>query len=198
MNILLATQNKHKIEEITAILSSLSSINITIPTESLDIVEGDRSYIENALLKAKSWSRLYPDHYILADDSGLEVFALNNAPGVVSAEYAGKTATHQDHIDKLLLALTSVRERAALFVSYILLLSPQQEIFFSRGECYGSITTKQSGNKGFGYDPIFAPLQFDNNQTLADLTAEQKNSISHRYKALIGLKDYLQYIKVNK
>ena len=198
MNILLATQNKHKIEEITAILSSLSSINITIPTESLDIVEGDRSYIENALLKAKTWSKLYPDHYILADDSGLEVFALNNAPGVISAEYAGKDSTHQEHIDKLLLALTGITNRSALFVSYILLLSPQQEIFFSRGECYGSITTKQSGNKGFGYDPIFAPLQFDNNQTLADLTAEQKNSISHRYKALIGLKDYLQYIKVNK
>ena len=198
MNILLATQNKHKIEEITAILSSLSSINITIPTESLDIVEGDRSYIENALLKAKAWSKLYPDHYILADDSGLEVFALNNAPGVISAEYAGKDSTHQEHIDKLLLALTGITNRSALFVSYILLLSPQQEIFFSRGECYGSITTKQSGNKGFGYDPIFAPLQFDNNQTLADLTAEQKNSISHRYKALIGLKDYLQYIKVNK
>ena len=198
MNILLATQNKHKIEEITAILSSLSSINITIPSQSLDIVEGDRSYIENALLKAKTWSKLYPDHYILADDSGLEVFALNNAPGVISAEYAGKDSTHQEHIDKLLLALTGITNRSALFVSYILLLSPQQEIFFSRGECYGSITTKQSGNKGFGYDPIFAPLQFDNNQTLADLTAEQKNSISHRYKALIGLKDYLQYIKVNK
>ena len=198
MNILLATQNKHKIEEITAILSSLSSINVTIPTESLDIVEGDRSYIENAFIKAKAWSKSYPDHYILADDSGLEVFALDNAPGVISAEYAGKDATHQEHIDKLLLALTGITNRSALFVSYILLLSPQQEIFFSRGECYGTITTKQSGNKGFGYDPIFAPLQFDNNQTLADLTAEQKNSISHRYKALIGLKDYLQYIKVNK
>lgn len=196
MNILLATQNKHKIEEITDILSSLSSINITIPTQSLDIVEGNRSYIENALLKAIAWSKLYTDHYILADDSGLEVFALNNAPGVISAEYAGKKATHQEHIDKLLLALTGITERSALFVSYILLLSPQQEIFFSRGECHGAITTEQSGNKGFGYDPVFTPLQFDNNQTLADLTIEQKNSISHRYKALIGLKDYLQYIKV--
>ena len=196
MNILLATQNKRKIEEITAILSSLSSINIIIPSQSLDIPEGDRSYIENALLKAKAWSKLYPDHYILADDSGLEVFALDNAPGVISAEYAGKNATHQEHIDKLLLALTDITNRSALFVSYILLLSPQQEIFFSRGECYGNITTKQSGNKGFGYDPIFAPLQFNNQQTLADLTPEQKNSISHRYKALTGLKDYLQYIKV--
>ena len=196
MKILLATQNKHKIEEITAILSSLSSINITIPSQSLDIPEGDRSYIENALLKAKAWSKLYPDHYILADDSGLEVFALNNAPGVISAEYAGKNATHQDNLDKLLLALTGITNRSAVFVSYILLLSPQQEIFFSRGECYGTITTTQSGNKGFGYDPIFAPSQFDKNQTLADLTPEQKNSISHRYKALIGLKDYLQYIKV--
>ncbi len=195
MNILLATQNKHKIEEISSILLSISSINITIPSQLLDIPEGDISYIENALLKAKTWAKYYPDHYILADDSGLEVAALNNAPGVISAEYAGKNATHQEHIDKLLLELNDVTDRSALFVSYILLLSPQQEIFFSRGECYGSITKHQSGHKGFGYDPIFAPLQFNHQYTLADLTIEQKNSISHRYKALLGLKDYLQYIE---
>ncbi len=192
MKILLATQNKHKIEEISAILPS--NIEIAVPSRSLDIVEGDTSYIQNAILKAKTWAKLYPEHYILADDSGLEVPSINYAPGVISAEYAGKDATHAQHIDKLLKTLGDSSERDAFFVSYILLLTPNGEIFCSRGECHGRIAYTPSGNKGFGYDPIFLPKDFDFECSLADLSSEQKNSISHRYKALIGLKDYLSYI----
>lgn len=197
MNILLATQNKHKIQEITSILTSISSINIDIPQQNLDIVEGVNSYIENALLKAKTWAKLYPHHYILADDSGLEVFSIQNAPGVISAEYAGKNATQQEHIDKLLHNLQNIQQREARFVSYTVLLSPTGNIFFSRGECYGKIATSQKGEEGFGYDPIFLPQEFDYQFTLAELPTEQKNKISHRYKSLLGLKDYLSYLEVH-
>ncbi len=196
MKILLATQNKHKIEEISAILPS--NIKIEIPTQSLDIPEGDTSYIENALLKARAWSELYPDYYILADDSGLEVPSINHAPGVISAEYAGKNATHNEHIDKLLKTLGDSPDREAFFVSYILLLSPQKEVFCSRGECHGRISLERKGEKGFGYDPIFLPEAFNFEFSLAELSPEQKNSISHRYKALVGLKDYLSYIEGKK
>lgn len=197
MKILLATQNIHKIQEITTILSSSSSIQIDIPEQVIDIPEGDISYIENALLKAKTWARYYPKHYILADDSGLEVPSINNAPGVISAEYAGKNASHQQHIDKLLLALKNHHNRQAFFVSYIVLLTPDKEVFFSRGECHGKIATIQSGQEGFGYDPVFLPLEYDYKVTLAQLTSSQKNMISHRYRALLGLKDYLSYLEAH-
>lgn len=195
MKILLATQNKHKIQEITEILASFPSIIIDIPTQNLDIVEGEVSYIENALLKAKSWAKLYPQHYILADDSGLEVPSIDNAPGVISAEYAGKNASHQEHIDKLLRALNGIQQRQAVFISYILLLSPKGEIFFSRGECHGQIALESQGTEGFGYDPVFLPLEFNYQYSMAQLSSTQKNTISHRNKALIGLKDYIAYIK---
>lgn len=192
MRILLATQNKGKIKEIQAILPHIA---FTIPEQSLDIPEGETSYIENALLKAKAWAKYYPDHYILSDDSGLEVVALDNAPGVISAEWAGKEAFNQDHINKLLKELTTCTDRRAKFVSYILLLSPNQNIFVSRGECHGIIAQTQSGNKGFGYDPIFIPIEYQ--QTLADMSSEEKNKISHRSKALLGIKDYILYLEAH-
>lgn len=195
MQILLATQNTHKIQEITAILSSITNLQIDTPQQHLDIPEGEISYIENALLKAKTWSKLYPQHYILADDSGLEVPAIQHAPGVISAEYAGKNASHKEHIDKLLANLQNISDRNAFFVSYIVLLSPKGHIFFSRGECHGKIACQPRGEEGFGYDPIFLPQELNYNYSLAELNAEQKNRISHRYRALLGLKDYLKYIE---
>ncbi len=195
MNILLATQNKHKIQEITDILSCFANICITSPSESLDIPEGETSYIENALLKAESWSKIYPNHYILADDSGLEVPSINNEPGVISAEYAGKNASHKEHIDKLLSKLKNSSDRRGLFVSYVMLLSPDKNIFCSRGECRGRILESPSGHGGFGYDPIFAPEGFE--CSMAELSPEQKNRISHRYKALLGIRDYIKYLEAH-
>ncbi len=203
LKILLATQNKHKIAEIQAILPE---ITFTIPEKCLDIPEGSVSYIENALLKATRWQKEYPNHYILADDSGLEVEVLGNAPGVISAEWAGKDATNQEHIDKVMTALENEPNRKAKFVAYIVLLAPTNSsigepisnIFFSRGESLGRIAPTQSRAEGFGYDPIFLAQELDYTCTLADLSSEQKNSISHRYHALIGIRDYLLYLIGNK
>ncbi len=191
MNILLATQNAHKIQEISSILSDFC--NIAVPKESLDIPEGDQSYVANAILKAEAWAELYPDYWILADDSGLEVPAINNEPGVISAEYAGKNASHKEHIDKLLSKLKNTADREGVFVSYVLLMSPDKKIFCSRGECHGRILEAPSGNGGFGYDPVFQPEGFD--CSMAELSPEQKNQISHRYKALLGIKDYIKYLE---
>lgn len=194
MNILLATQNQHKISEIQNILPH---INFTIPNTTLNIIEGHNSYIANALLKAKTWTKHYPDHYILADDSGLEVMALNNAPGVITAEWAGIHASQAEHNNKLLSALHHIpfEQRDAKFVAYIVLLTPTKNIFCSRGEVLGKIATDYSGNQGFGYDPLFLPLEYHYQLTMADLSIQQKNQISHRYRALLGIKDYLHYIK---
>ncbi|MGL4676486.1 MAG: RdgB/HAM1 family non-canonical purine NTP pyrophosphatase [Brevinema sp.] len=191
MNILLATQNPHKIQEISAIVP----FKISIPDQSLEIPEGSTSYIKNALIKAQAWSKYYPDYYILADDSGLEVSALNNAPGIISAEYAGKNASHSEHINKLLQQMLSITERTAYFISYIILLSPNKNIFCSRGECRGKIAYSPIGTKGFGYDPIFLPEAFQYRYSLAELSSEQKNKISHRSQALLGLKDYITYLE---
>ncbi len=193
MNIILATQNAHKIQEISSILSDFKNLNLIVPSESLDIPEGDTSYIANALLKAEAWAELYPDSYVLADDSGLEVPSINNEPGVISAEYAGKNASHKEHIDKLLSKLKNNDDRRGFFVSYVLLLSPKKQIFCSRGECRGLILETPRGVEGFGYDPVFEPEGY--NQSMAELSPEEKNKISHRCKALLGLKDYIKYLE---
>ncbi|MGL4388263.1 MAG: non-canonical purine NTP pyrophosphatase [Brevinema sp.] len=194
MKLFIATQNKHKIEEITAVLST--SLKIVTPTESLNIMEGSRSYIENALIKANIWAEKYPDHYILSDDSGLEVEYLDNAPGVISSEWAGVNSTQQDLINKLLVELENIpfEKRSAKFVCYMLLRSPDGQNFVSRGECAGRIAMEISGSKGFGYDPLFLPEAHQFKKSLADLSFEEKNMISHRKKSLIGIHDFLNFL----
>lgn len=195
MKIFIATQNKHKIEEIKNIMPE---IHFVIPENHIDIQEGDDSYIINALLKANTWQHLYPNYYILADDSGIEVEALNNAPGVISAEWAGKNSSQEELIAKILKELKDIpfEQRNAKFVSYMLLKSPTGEIFVSRGECYGKIALEVSGIKGFGYDPVFLPQEYNFQKSMAELSTEQKNTLSHRKKALIGIRDYLKYLEV--
>jgi len=194
MTILLATQNQHKINEIKQILPYISFIT---PDEKLNIPEGDTSYINNALLKAKTWAKYYLDCFIIADDSGLEVMSLDNAPGVISAEWAGINVSQEEHNQKLLSQLSGIsfEQRNAKFVAYILLLSPKGDIFCSRGEVLGKIAMQSSGRQGFGYDPLFLPLEYDYKISMADLTVEQKNKISHRYHALLGIKDYITFIR---
>ncbi|MGL4562906.1 MAG: RdgB/HAM1 family non-canonical purine NTP pyrophosphatase [Brevinema sp.] len=195
MKIFIATQNKHKINEITCMLNA-SPISVLTPNQTLEIKEGSTSYIENALTKANAWSKIYSQHYLLSDDSGLEVECLGNAPGVISSDWAGSNSSQEDLINKLLSELSNVpfENRTAKFVCYMLLKSPKGDIFVSRGECFGRIALEKSGSEGFGYDPLFLPQEYNYKISMADLTLEQKNKISHRQKALIGIRDYLYFL----
>ncbi|MGL4367254.1 MAG: non-canonical purine NTP pyrophosphatase [Brevinemataceae bacterium] len=194
MKITIATQNKKKIQEISAILREAELI---IPSQQYEIEEKTNSYIENAFIKAEFWHILYPGNWVLSDDSGIEISVLNDRPGVISADWAGKNSTQQNLIKKVLEELKDIpfELRTARYVCYMMLMSPEKNIFVSRGECLGRIALTVSGTEGFGYDPVFLPMEYDYRYSMSELSPEQKNNISHRYKALVGIKDYLKYIE---
>ena len=183
-----ATNNKHKLEEARKILEgrvevlSLSEIdcNDDIP-ETATTLEG------NALIKA----RYIKEHYgydCFADDTGLLVDALDGAPGVYSARYAGEDCNPQKNMEKLLNELNGIEYRSAAFVTCVALsLRGSEHIFM--GEIAGEITKEPKGNAGFGYDPVFKPFGYD--KTFAELGDDIKNQISHRAKAMEKLAQFL-------
>ena len=183
-----ATNNAHKLEEIRAILGdqvevlSLKDIHCEadIP-ETADTLEG------NAALKAEYVYRNYGLD-CFADDTGLEVEALNGAPGIYSARYAGNGHDSQANMQKLLKKMEEKNNRKAQFRTVISLIEKGEERRFE-GVVKGEITTERRGDSGFGYDPIFQPEGFD--ETFAELGSEIKNKISHRAKAVEALCNYL-------
>lgn len=186
MKIVFATGNPHKLEEINEI-SKGSGIEFVLPPEGFNPVEDGTTFEENSYKKAKEANRV-SGKMSLADDSGLCVNALNGAPGLYSARYAG---TQQEKIDKILKELEPHKDRSAKFVCVMTLLDAQGNILHvSRGECHGSIALSQSGKNGFGYDPVF--IVGDGDFTMADLSEDEKNTISHRGRAL---RDMLKFIK---
>ena len=187
-----ATNNLHKLEEVSHILAntfdllSLKYINCysDIP-ETAETLEG------NALLKAK----FVYDYYQMncfADDTGLEVEALNGAPGVYSARYAGNSHDSQANMKKLLTELKGINNRKAQFRTVISLIMDGKEYFFE-GIIRGNIIEKERGTSGFGYDPIFVPEEY--NQTFAELGNDIKNKISHRAQAIDKLCKFIQNIQ---
>ena len=191
--IVLASSNKGKIKEFTAIFAT---INIKIiPQTSFNIPDAEEtglSFIENAILKARHCSK-HTGLPAIADDSGLEVFALNGEPGIYSARYSGEHGNDSANIQKLLTKLSGIKNREARFVCTLAYtgheLDPTPTI--SQGFLDGEITENTCGNNGFGYDPIFKPADFD--KTLAQIPSDYKNKISHRAKAL---NDIIQLIEV--
>ncbi len=190
--ILLATRNKHKIEEIKTILGDLPLQVLTLnefPDVPLLREEGT-TFRENSLQKAQT---VYEHTKIptLADDSGLEVFYLNGRPGVVSARYAGEGATDEANNHKLLSQMIGVapRRRRSQFRA-VLTLMDCRNVETTEGICPGTLAESPRGTNGFGYDPIFLPDGFS--RTYAELTASEKNAISHRAKALAAMKDILR------
>ncbi|MCQ2206934.1 MAG: non-canonical purine NTP diphosphatase [Paludibacteraceae bacterium] len=184
-----ATNNAHKVTEVQAKVGSEFSIKTLnelgctadIP-ETADTLEG------NALQKA----RYLWDHYhcnCFADDTGLEVEALNGAPGVHTARYAGESKDNNANMAKLLAALEGQSNRKACFRTVIALIEDGKEILFE-GKVEGIITTEKSGAEGFGYDPVFQPEGYD--KTFAELPLSVKNSISHRGRAVEKLIAYLK------
>jgi len=188
MELVFATNNAHKLREVKAILGD--SINIIslkeaglfdeLP-ENQDTLEGNAS--------EKAWyvyNKTGKDCF--ADDTGLEVEALNGRPGVYSARYAGEGKNSHDNVVKLLSELEGQRNRKARFRTVISLIIKGTELLFD-GTVEGDIILKPIGGKGFGYDPVFMPQGFD--QTFAEMPDNQKNSISHRYRAVLSMKKFI-------
>jgi len=188
MELLFATNNKHKLIEIKQLLNSNINILSLSDIGIQDVVnETGKTFEENALLKAKYYyekTRLN----VFADDSGLEVYALNNEPSIYSSRYAGEEGNDKKNIIKLLNKLENITDRRAQFRCCIALILNNKEYFFE-GIVKGHITTKPLGNNGFGYDPIFIPEGYD--ITFAQMTLEQKNQISHRSIAIKKLANFL-------
>ena len=190
--IVLASYNLNKVEEIQKLLGNQFNV---IPQQEFDIPpieETGSTFQENALLKAKAVFDI-TGLPVIGDDSGLEVAALDNQPGVYSSRFAGANASDDDNIDKLLRAMHNIpsAKRSARFrcvVAFLGARSLDQPIFFE-GEWVGYIAKKRTGKNGFGYDPIFVDLQSE--LTAAELNSDQKNKISHRGKAIQSLKCYL-------
>lgn len=189
MKLVFATNNKNKILEVQQLLPSsieiisLESIGCAeeIP-ETADTIEG------NAIMKANYVTRNY-GYNCFADDTGLEVSALNGAPGVESAHYAGMQRNAEDNMDKLLESLADATNRKAQFKTVIVLnLNGMQHLF--TGIATGKITLEKIGNQGFGYDPIFQPEGYE--LTFAQLSLQEKGSISHRGKATEQLINFLK------
>ena len=183
MNILAATKNAHKLLEFNEILFSLDcSVKSAYSNHSLPtIIENGETFEANAILKAKAVA-LAIKKPVFADDSGLEVAALNGEPGIFSARYAGEHATDMDRMNKLLERLRGKSNRNARYVCVIAVASVAGIHGTATGIIDGEIAMSPKGTYGFGYDPIFIPCGYD--RTMAELTSEEKNTISHRFKAL--------------
>ena len=186
MKIVLASSNPHKVKEINAIVKGLG-LEFVLPSGDFDPIEDGLTFEENSLIKAReAWN--ISKTWCLADDSGLCIDALNGAPGIHSARYA---ETPQTRIDRVLREMSGVKNRSARFKCCMTLINPEGEVAFSyTGVCEGSIINEQRGINGFGYDPIF--LLENSDKTMAELTDEEKNQVSHRGRAL---KKVLEYLK---
>ncbi|WP_303860581.1 XTP/dITP diphosphatase [Alkalibaculum bacchi] len=191
MKIVIATGNEHKKDEIKAVLGSEFDV-VTMKEEGIyvDIVEDGTTFEENALIKARALKK-YTKEIILADDSGLAVDALEGKPGVYSARYAGENATDEMNNEKLLSELKDVpmENRSAKFVCIMVLILPNGEEHLFKGECKGSIDLRLNGQNGFGYDPLF--IVDGLKETFGELSAKEKNKISHRALALDKLTEML-------
>ena len=198
MKVILASQNRHKLVELSAILSQLG-FEIALESEyglHVDVDETGTTFEENSFLKAEAVMKA-SGLPVLADDSGLMVDALDGAPGVYSARY-GHKSSDAERIDYLLENLKDIpaERRTAKFVCVITCLWPDGRKIVARGECPGQILFAPRGTGGFGYDPVFFLPEL--NKTYAELAPEEKNAISHRGNALKILKEELRNYYADK
>ena len=186
MKIVFATANPHKLQEVMDICGDCG-IEFVLPAKGFNPVENGDTFEANSLIKAIEAYRVSKT-YSLADDSGLCVNALNGAPGLYSARYAG---TQDEKISKLLDELKDKNDRSAKFVCCMTLLDENGKMIYqTTGECKGSIVKNRKGINGFGYDPIFMVDGFS--KTMAELSSVEKNQISHRAVALKNVLNFLQ------
>lgn len=195
MKVIAATKNKGKIREMQEILSPLD-IEIISQQEmgiELDVEETGDTFVKNALIKARAVAMVC-DYPVLADDSGICVDALDGAPGVRSARYAGDNATDGDKINKMLSEIGDNENRNAKFVTAVAFIFPDGREVTAEGEVKGCITKEPKGNNGFGYDPIFFSDELG--KTFAESSDDEKNSVSHRGRALKNLCEKLEAMEV--
>jgi XTP/dITP diphosphohydrolase len=196
--LVLATRNRNKVKELAALLGDLG---VTIRTldefpDAPDVVEDGDTCEANAVKKARAIAE-FTGLPAVADDTGLEVDALGGRPGVYAARYAGEDATYEDNCRKLLQELTGVlrEQRTARFLTVAAIALPSDGIRVARGTLDGVIAEEASGTLGFGYDPVFLIPEIG--KTLAQLSVDEKNTISHRAKAFTKVREILSASMVN-
>lgn len=193
-NLIFASNNQHKVDEIQSLVGSdFNIITLKAAGIDIDIPEPHDTFQENAAEKARTIFNLTKQN-CFSEDTGLEIDALQGAPGVKSARYAGEGRDFQANIDKVLTNLGDNNNRAAQFRTVICLIWGNQEegiqTYYFEGICKGHIATEMQGEKGFGYDPIFIPEGAT--KSFAQMTMEEKNKYSHRQKAVTQLFEFLR------
>ncbi len=187
MKIVLATHNPNKVREISQLLPGWEVV-----AEDSAAEETADDFVGNARLKAQALAPRHPGAWILADDSGLEVVALDGAPGVRSARYAGRDGDTPANNALLLKNMSGIVDRRARFTCAVVLIDPKGEEHAVEGHCPGRILESPAGAGGFGYDPLFVPDGYD--KTFAELSADEKNAISHRGRALAAARAILEKV----
>lgn len=192
-DIIIASNNKHKIAEIKQILANFFDNIYSLKEKGIDVEveETGKTFYENALLKAKEICRL-SGMAALADDSGIVVEHLNGEPGVYSARFAGYPCDDKKNNELLLKKLEGVSNRKAEFVSCIVIYNPDGKIITAEGKTKGEIIFEEKGKNGFGYDPLF--FSYDLKKTFGEAISEEKNKISHRARALREIEKKLKQI----
>ena len=186
LHLRLASNNPHKAAEIRALLRDVDELELLDrPADLPEPVEDGATLLDNARIKARAVMEATGDPAV-ADDTGLEVEALDGAPGVFTARYAGEDVTYEDNWRKLLRELGERTDRRARWRTVALVAWPDGSETWAEGTCDGSIAPAARGNNGFGYDPVFVPDEGDG-RTFAELDADEKNALSHRGRAFRAL-----------
>jgi XTP/dITP diphosphohydrolase len=200
MDIYLATSSDNKLRELAVIANRIFKAMRILSPKSVggmpDVEEGEASFEENAGLKARALKAKLPkEAWVLADDSGLEVYCLKGRPGALSARYAGPGASFEENNAKLLTDLEGMvkNRRAARFVCCLVLIGPSGKEHVFKGGCEGAISIEPRGQGGFGYDPVFIPEPYD--RTFAELGTDIKNKISHRADAVKDMIYWLRFVQ---
>ncbi len=188
MRLVCASANPKKVTELARMLPDWVQL-IPRPDDVGDVDETAPTLEGNAIIKAVEIANA-AEEWAIADDTGLEVAALNGAPGVHSARFAGENATDEENRALLLQRMNGVTDRSAKFRTVVALVNSKGEMHFVKGECPGVIADAERGENGFGYDSVFVPNESDG-RTFAEMTASEKDAISHRGRALAQLPELL-------
>jgi len=191
MRIVCASANPHKVEELARLLPTWVDL-VPRPSDIGDIDEDAPTLEGNAIIKAVEIAN-HASEWAIADDTGLEVDALNGAPGVRSARFAGEQATDAENRALLIAKLDGVTNRSARFRTVVALVSSKGDIHFVGGVCVGTIAESERGDSGFGYDSLFIPADGDG-RTFAEMTGPEKDAVSHRGRALVQIPELLARI----